>query len=259
MDLFRKARYYKAMLSQPLLRNLIVIAILAWLILLGLENANLILANNGGDTISHHHHHVKIDGSAWEMLTQHLNLHWFLMLVTMMLPLLSLPVENVSRKLFSRKRYVGIAGFFLGYIVFWTFVGTFLSSIMTFFSDAFEYVSIYQIEITAFIVVLWQATPWKQYCLNRHHFLPVINPFGWHAFYDSFKYGLKNAFWCVGSCWAIMWFSLAVMKFGMWSMPFFSILMFIDQNRRWQPATWNMPFKNFMPMNRNKKLKKIGF
>lgn len=246
------------MLGQPLLRNLIVIAILAWFILLVVENANLILPNDGADTIGHHHH-VEDDGLAWKLLTQHINLHWFLMLVTMMLPLLALPIQIISRKLFSKKRYVGMVGFFLGYITFWTLVGTLLSLVMTWIASASAVSNIYQIEIIALIWVVWQATPWKQYCLNRHHFLPVIHPFGWHAFYDSFKYGLKNAFWCVGSCWGIMWFSLAVMKFGMWSMPFFTILMFIDQNRRWQPAKWNIPFKNFMPMNRAKKLKKLGF
>lgn len=242
------------MLSQPLLLNLIIIAILAWLILLAL----VILAHDDGGAMSHHHH-AQTNGLVWEMLTQHLNIHWFLMLVAMMFPLLALPIQNISRKLFSKKRYLGIAGFFLGYIIFWTVVGTLLSSVMTWIANASEVSDIYQIEVIALILVVWQATPWKQYCLNRHHFLHVINPFGWHAFYDSFKYGLKNAFWCVGSCWAIMWFSLAVMKFGMWSMPFFTILMFIDQNRRWQPAKWNTPFKNFIPVNRAKKLKKLGF
>ena len=132
--------------------------------------------------------------------------------------------------------------FFIDYIVFWTFIGIvllFLTEILNSILDSSK-----ELVLGCILVILlfWQATPWKQMSLNRCHIPPMINPFGLQSVIDCFSYGLKKAFYCVGTCWPLMWISLVTMQHTMYLMPLFTFMMYFEQNLPWKPEQWRIPY-----------------
>ena len=58
--------------------------------------------------------------------------------------------------------------------------------------------------------LLWQVSPLKQRCLNRHHRHPPVAAFGRTADCQVLLLGGSQAVWCFGSCWALMLLTLLV-------------------------------------------------
>ena len=93
--------------------------------------------------------------------------------------------------------------------------------------------------------VLWQASPGKQWCLNRCHRRPQLAAFGAAADRDAFVFGLAHGASCAGACWALMLLSLSVANLHLPVMM--AVALFVAAERVERPAQvawqWRWPGK----------------
>lgn len=241
--------YLSALNRQPFL-TLLSISLVAWVFLLIQPSVSSELLNMPVESHNHHAMHVQPaqDNQLWSAILQATSLNWILMLITMMVPLLSESVLYIWRNNFPRKRYSGLFAFFMGYTCVWSCIGIVLFYLNELLFRFFDYKQNLMLSCLVLIMVIWQTTPFKQRSLNRCHFTSRINPFGIHAEISSFQYGIKKAFYCVGTCWALMWISLFTMPKTMYFMPIFTLIMFIEQAQPWQPEHWKIPYKKYIGM-----------
>ena len=113
-----KLQVYFSILKRPPFSILLCIGLLVWLFLL---LQPIVMVEFNIPVHAHHHIHTHQRNGLWSVIMQTINIHWFLMLIAMMFPLLSDAVLVIWRKNFPRKRYIGLTAFFIDYIVFWTY------------------------------------------------------------------------------------------------------------------------------------------
>jgi predicted metal-binding membrane protein len=124
---------------------------------------------------------------------------WALMLVAMMTPLLITPLRHLGERSLPRRRLRSTLLFVTVYAGIWIFGGIALLEAANLL-DRFG--SAPMIALGAAIV--WQFSPAKQRCLNRHHARPPLAAFGHPADLDALRFGASFASWCFGSCWGLM-------------------------------------------------------
>lgn len=236
-----KLQAYLSIVKRPPFSILLGVGLFVWLFLL-LQPIFMTQFNMPVEGHLHHHAHVQQSNSLWSVIVQAINIHWFLMLIAMMFPLLSDSVLFIWRKNFPRKRYLGLISFFLGYMFFWTLTGIGLLLATEILNNLFDHSKELILGSIFIALLFWQATPWKQVSLNRCHIPPIINPFGFQSVIDCFNYGLKKAFYCVGMCWPLMWISLFTMQQTMYFMPLFTFIMYFEQSLPWKPEQWRIPY-----------------
>lgn len=215
-----RIRLYLLVLAEPPMPVLLFVSLLAWLALL----------LNGNHMHGEEHHHMTemavaplLIRSAWP---------WFLMLLAMMSPLHALAIRHLWARSLSRRRIRAIALFAVGYIAVWMLVGAVLVV-------GAEQLKGYRMGewvaplMGLLIVILWQVSPWKQICLNRCHWVARLSAFGVAADRDCLRFGLVKGFWCVGTCWALMFLPLLFTSAGLPLMLLISLFLLIEQ---YQPA-----------------------
>lgn len=229
-----KIKLYLSLFKRKSFSVIAATALGLWLVLIAED-----LMLNRHTSLSHahelHSHHV-------HQLSHHainfydvINLHWFLMIIVMMFPLLFLAVEDVIKRSFKRKRAISLAFFFLGYMLLWTCVGSLLF-IATHYLNLIFANHLFVLVIMVFL--LWQITPYKKMCLNRCQTPSYIRPFGVYAIRDSFIFGLKKGCYCVGTCWPLMWLCIIWMQPMMYVMPLFTILLLYEQLTPRRAEVW---------------------
>ncbi|HVT99548.1 MAG TPA: DUF2182 domain-containing protein [Acidobacteriaceae bacterium] len=132
-----------------------------------------------------------------------LALHWLVMTVAMMLPLMTTPIRHLRDRSLRNRRARGIALFLAGYFTIWLTAGFALSALEWGINILWVGSS------TSFVLVglclaLYEVSPLKQACLNRGHSHPAVEAFGRAADLDALRFGWTHGAWCVGSCWALM-------------------------------------------------------
>lgn len=128
---------------------------------------------------------------------------WLLMLAAMMTPVLIQPVQFVRGSGLARRRACRTTMFLLGYGFIWMLAGT----VMMLFATAVQVArATPALPATAMVglAALWQCSPVKQICLNHCHVRPPLPAFGWRADLAVLRFGASHAWWCMGSCWALM-------------------------------------------------------
>lgn len=128
---------------------------------------------------------------------------WALMLLAMMVPLLIQPMYHIHLRSFARRRLRSIALFLMGYGLPWMFAGSIIMG-LTLMAKALAPQSWLPAMGVVFIALVWQASPYKQRCLNRCHYHRALAAFGSAADRDAFRMGWEHGRWCIGSCWALM-------------------------------------------------------
>ncbi|MCL9759803.1 DUF2182 domain-containing protein [Frankia sp. AiPa1] len=146
---------------------------------------------------------------------------WPFMLTAMMAPLLIPALRHVYvRSLPSRRRRT-LALLTAAYAAIWSAGGLILFVLAgailairrwlslspngTFFPDSAVFPDdMVALAIGVVVAVAWQFSPLKQRCLNRHHAHPPMAAFGRDADVAALRFGGMHAFWCLGSCWALM-------------------------------------------------------
>jgi predicted metal-binding membrane protein len=159
---------------------------------------------------------------------------WSLMLAAMMLPLLIAPVRHVRGTTFARRRARSIALFLSGYAVVWIAAGSLMLLTLALTRNAPSWVII--------AALVWQCSPFKQYCLNRGHIHPSLNAFSPAADFDALSFGLSHGGWCVASCWGLMLLPLLVSPAWHWAaMALVSIWLYAERLERPTPPCWTVP------------------
>ena len=166
---------------------------------------------------------------------------WMLMLVAMMTPLLANPLRHIWNSSLVRRRWRAIGTFLLVYVLCWLLAAQLLSMLA---------LGLYGVEVATglptllsvlLIALIWQASPAKQYCLNRCHRLPRLSPFGWAADRDCIRYGLSAAGWCISTCWALMLLPMVAGSMHLMLMLLVSAVMIAERLRPARPCRWRTP------------------
>ena len=164
---------------------------------------------------------------------------WALMLVAMMSPLLIPAIHHVRFSSFARRRVRSIALFLAGYGVVWMACGALLTGIkFTALASAPE--SYIPAAASALIACVWQASPFKQRCINGCHDLRPLAAFGLEADLDALRFGLTHGLWCVGACGALMLLAVLLPQGHLAAMAAVAILMICERFEELEPPRWKM-------------------
>jgi predicted metal-binding membrane protein len=178
---------------------------------------------------------------------------WLTMLLAMMPPLLARPVAHLWERSLARRRLRAIALFAAGYVAVWMLAGIVLMmaaiALKTLVGAAFLPAP----AVAVAIALLWQATPVKQACLNRCHRLPRLSAFGLAADRDCLRYGLVAAFWCVGTCWALMLVPLVADQAHAAVMAVSAVVLLAERAAPARPLRWRL-----LPINAPALVRKEG-
>lgn len=166
---------------------------------------------------------------------------WLLMLVAMMTPVLAGPLHHLWVRSLARRRRRAIFVFLVAYLAIWMSVAPFLTLATVALRVGSGMLGVPSGLTALAIAVAWQASPWKQACLNRCHWTPRLSPFGLAADRDCLHYGTVNAAWCVGTCWALMLVSVATADAHLIVMALAAAAMIADRLRPARPARWHFP------------------
>jgi predicted metal-binding membrane protein len=160
---------------------------------------------------------------------------WAVMLAAMMLPVVAAPLRYVRYRSFARRRARAMLLFALGYFAVWMAAGVVLQAV------ALAALTITPLPLGGpglAIAVLWQASPAKQWCLNRCHRLPQLAAFGVAADRDAFNFGLTNGASCAGACWALMLLMLVAGEGQFLAMIAMTLQVFAERLETPAPLAW---------------------
>lgn len=180
---------------------LIAISACAWVVLLF----------NPGGIMTMEHCHVSASGPSAASLRMLLVMNppgaqltgWALMVVAMMLPKLTGPIQDIRSQSLRRQRVPSALLFAIGYLAVWLAAGIVLLPVIIALNLWWP-LSYGPALAVGGIAIVWQCTPAKQRCLNRGHLHRVLPAFGAPASVGALRYGLAHGTWCVGAGWALM-------------------------------------------------------
>jgi predicted metal-binding membrane protein len=115
---------------------------------------------------------------------------WALMLVAMMAPMLVPPIYHIRISSFARRQVRSAILFVAAYGAVWMAAGIVIVAaelIATWLMPR----SYLPATIVGAVAVIWQASPFKQRCLNRCHSHRNLSPFGWAADWDAARMGFE--------------------------------------------------------------------
>ncbi|REE00127.1 DUF2182 domain-containing protein [Marinoscillum furvescens] len=165
---------------------------------------------------------------------------WILMVAAMMLPKLIPHLELIYARSLKRRRVELMVLFTMGYLCPWAGLGW----VLYYFSpllSGFQSVSL--AVLFGIVALVWQCTPWKQYCLNKSHHHPAIPTFGPAASRETLYYGLSHGGWCVGSGWVLMLFPLTLPAGHLLAMALLTPVMISEHMTAVRPARWQWPLR----------------
>jgi predicted metal-binding membrane protein len=170
---------------------------------------------------------------------------WPIMVVAMMLPTLTLPIQHVQNRSLKRHQLGAIASFLAGYGLIWLIVGIFM------FWTVFALDSItYQwriLPITAGIILLWQISPLKQKMLNLSHQHPTFATIGPAAMRGPFEFGMTHGRLCSASCIGLMLTPFVAPINHEVAMIIISGWIWFERSRPWAIPAWGIRFTRWRP------------
>lgn len=164
---------------------------------------------------------------------------WALMLVAMMAPLIVAPVRHVLDRSLSKRRLRSVLLFLAGTFGVWMAAGVVILTLVMLFRALMPN-SIAQIFVVGAIAFVWQCSPAKQMCLNRGHAHPELPAFGRAADIGALRFGIVHGYWCVGSCWALMWLSEMFVAGHMLAMALVTVWVLAEHLERPSPPKWRL-------------------
>jgi hypothetical protein len=160
-----------------------------------------------------------------------------LMVAAMMLPLIPTPLSHVYDRSFARRRGRAMVLFVAGYSIFWMGAALALEAVALAARWAAPTSLVCFVAVLA-AAVLWQASPCKQWCLNRCHRRSHLAAFGVAADRDALIFGLTHGAACIGACWALMLLPLCVANFHMPLMAAVALFVAAERVERPAPPAW---------------------
>lgn len=164
---------------------------------------------------------------------------WALMLVAMMSPLVISEIHHIRFTSLTRRRARSIALFVAGYGGVWMLCGAVLTGtgIVALTLALGSYIPAI---VSCLITCVWQASPFKQRCLNKCHDNRPLRVFGLEADLDAFRFGWTRGVWCVGSCSGLMLFPMLLPKGHLMAMAAVAILVFCERLEDPEAPRWKM-------------------
>jgi predicted metal-binding membrane protein len=209
--------------------------LLAWSVL-ALEGSDLILPPFCSGALGAVPLSVSVDLALVFNSPAELALHWALMVVAMMSPLVIAPLRHVRDRTFARRRVRAMLLFVVGYAMVWMAVGVGLQTITLVVRWAFPTIICLGLAVGA--AMWWQVSPAKQWCLNRCHRRPPLAAFGAPAARDVFDFGLRNGASCAGACWALMLLTLFLGHGQVLGMIAVTLFVFAERLEDPAPLVW---------------------
>lgn len=167
---------------------------------------------------------------------------WILMVLAMMFPLLHNALRHIWHRSLPRLRVAGCTLFCLSYLALWTVVGYLLHLLL----QISQHIAAWKVALCGMIILLlWQASPTKQWALNYCHYTQRLALSGWHYYRGSLSFGLKKGYWCIISCWHLMIFPMLFESFILMFVLMLTVCiwMFIEQHMPPRSPHWSMPFR----------------
>lgn len=166
---------------------------------------------------------------------------WCVLTLAMMAPVLGPPVDHVWRSTPRRHRFGTLLAFLSSYVLVWDVAGAGL--IQAALPLVARFTSVYLDAFACVLLLAWQLCPGKQLCLNRCHQVRPLAPFGLKALVDPVLFGLQVGFWCVGSCWALMFAMLIGLLDHWFLMLAASALVFLERQLPTKAISWGAILK----------------
>jgi predicted metal-binding membrane protein len=126
---------------------------------------------------------------------------WPLMLIGMMAPLLIPALRHAYDRSLPGRRRRTLTLLIGSYLATWSVAGLVLQELSTGLLAVLGPGALF---VGLSFVLIWQFSPAKQRCLNRHHAHPPLAAFGRAADLAAIRFGWVQASWCVGCCWSLM-------------------------------------------------------
>jgi predicted metal-binding membrane protein len=161
---------------------------------------------------------------------------WALMIVAMMAPLIVMPLRHVRERSFARRRIRASLLFTLGYFAIWMTAGAALQATALVARAAIGDPMLL-VALAAGTALVWQASPAKQWFLNRCHRLPPLAAFGAAADRDALSFGMSHGMACAGACWALM-LPLLVTRLHFTAMIAVALFIFAERLEGPAPLGW---------------------
>lgn len=190
---------------------------------------------------------VPFVGASWDLLLA-LNpappwlAGWMVMVAAMMLPTLYHALLHVRCRVLRRTRAAALGMFLLGYALIWA-AGGLATWGLTLVAALWLPPGWPGFAAALLIALIWQASPAKQFALNRCHLFPPLAAGGGTMLRDTLVYGLTRGGWCFASCWALM---LVPMFAGTWHWPvMLAVALWLYGEQLERPVApawgWRMP------------------
>jgi predicted metal-binding membrane protein len=160
---------------------------------------------------------------------------WLVMLTAMMSPLLIGLLRHLGVQSLARRRRWAWSLFVAGYAAVWALGGLLLLGAAGLL-DRIGAPGVAAVSVAA----LWQFTPAKQRCLNRHHARPPLAAFGRKAELAALRFGAGQGIWCIGSCWALMLLPLVLHTHQLTVMAAVTLWIWAEQFEFPSLATWRV-------------------
>lgn len=160
---------------------------------------------------------------------------WLLMVTAMMAPLVVGPLRHLGARSLPRRRTAARIMFLAAYAAVWSIGGVLLSAVAKVLGGTGS-----GAEIALCVAALWQFSPGKQWCLNRHHARPPLAAFGRRAGLAALHFGAEQGLWCAGSCWALMLLPLVITTHQPVAMIAVTLWIWAEQLEFPAPAAWRL-------------------
>jgi predicted metal-binding membrane protein len=216
---------------------LLAIALASWALLAGTDHHELAVYCTSGLSAA-----LSLDRLAYAATLHPLGnfaIEWLLMIAAMMMPMLVRPVGHVRARSLPRRRLQAVLIFMAGYCAIWLACGLPIITAMLVVREL-QPDPIAAAALVGAIVMIWQASPAKQFCLNLCHSRPTLAAYGIRADIDVFKFGLTQGIWCFGTCWALMLVPLAMSGHHLIMMAAVSAFLAAERMEQPQRPDWSI-------------------
>src|SRR5271168_1296213 len=164
---------------------------------------------------------------------------WALMLLAMMSPLVVPEIHHVRFTSLARRRARSIALFAAGYGGVWMACGAVLTG-AGLVAQAVAPGSYIPATVAGLLACVWQASPHKQWSLNKCHDNRPLRVFGAEADLDAFRFGWTRGVWCAASCSAAMLISMLLPEGRLAAMAAVMILAYCERLEDPEPPRWKL-------------------
>ncbi|GAB2920175.1 hypothetical protein GCM10027093_68600 [Paraburkholderia jirisanensis] len=161
------------------------------------------------------------------------------MIAAMMVPMTMPALSHIRVSTFSSRRSRATALFLLGFAATWLIPGLAMKALQSALTGAAAS-PFGTAAVTALVACIWQASPFKQRCLNGCHRHSPLSAFGLRADLDALRLGVAHGLSCIGTCWALMLLTLLLPDWHLSAMAAVAVLVFCERLDAPRPPTWEI-------------------